>query len=98
MSEQKQVMALNPARKGNMGRINSLQSLAVYDRLIAQPWLKGVVEQIRGEKPMAGVGKGGTEEAVALQSHPLCPLQEQPPLAGGCRPRELPVSNHGGCG
>ena len=55
MSEQKQVMALNPARKGNMGRINSLQPLAVYDQLIAQPWLKGLVEQIRGEKPMAGV-------------------------------------------
>ena len=55
MSEQKQVMALNPARKGNMGRINSLQSLAVYDQLIAQPWLKGLVEQIRGEKLMAGV-------------------------------------------
>ena len=55
MSEQKQVMALNPARKGNMGRINSLQPLAVYDQMIAQPWLKGLVEQIRGEKPMAGV-------------------------------------------
>ena len=48
-------MALNPARKGNMGRINSLQPLAVYDQLIAQPWLKGLVKQIRGEKPMAGV-------------------------------------------
>ena len=48
-------MALNPARKGNMGRINSSQPLAVYDQLIAQPWLKGLVEQIRGEKPMAGV-------------------------------------------
>ena len=50
-----QVMALNPARKGNMGRINSSQPLAVYDQLIAQPWLKGLVEQIRGEKPIAGV-------------------------------------------
>ena len=50
-----QVMALNPARKGNMGRINSSQPLAVYDQLIAQPWLKGVIEQIRGEKPIAGV-------------------------------------------
>ena len=48
-------MALNPARKGNMGRINSSQPLAVYDQLIAQPWLKGVIEQIRGEKPIAGV-------------------------------------------
>ena len=64
MSEQKQVMALNPARKGNMGRINSLQSLAVYDRLIAQPWLKGVVEQIRGEKPMAGVDAANLKAAA----------------------------------
>ena len=57
-------MALNPARKGNMGRINSLQSLAVYDRLIAQPWLKGVVEQIRGEKPMAGVDAANLKAAA----------------------------------
>ena len=64
MSEQKQVMALNPARKGNMGRINSSQSLAVYDRLIAQPWLKGVVEQIRGEKPMAGVDAANLKAAA----------------------------------
>ena len=64
MSEQKQVMALNPARKGNMGRINSLQPLAVYDQLIAQPWLKGLVEQIRGEKPMAGVD-AANEKAAA---------------------------------
>ena len=64
MSEQKQVMALNPARKGNMGRINSLQSLAVYDQLIAQPWLKGLVEQIRGEKPMAGVDAANGKAAA----------------------------------
>ena len=64
MSEQKQVMALNPARKGNMGRINSLQPLAVYDQLIAQPWLKGLVEQIRGEKPMAGVDAANQKAAA----------------------------------
>ena len=64
MSEQKQVMALNPARKGNMGRINSLQPLAVYDQLIAQPWLKGLVEQIRGEKPMAGVDAANGKAAA----------------------------------
>ena len=56
-------MALNPARKGNMGRINSSQPLAVYDQLIAQPWLKGVIEQIRGEKPIAGVNASGTSNA-----------------------------------
>ena len=56
-------MALNPARKGNMGRINSSQPLAVYDQLIAQPWLKGVIEQIRGEKPIAGVDAHNTQDA-----------------------------------
>ena len=58
-----QVMALNPARKGNMGRINSSQPLAVYDQLIAQPWLKGVIEQIRGEKPIAGVNAQNAQDA-----------------------------------
>ena len=51
-------MALNPARKGNMGRLNSSQPLTVYDSLTAQNWLKGVIEQIRGEKPITGVGDG----------------------------------------
>ena len=48
-------MALNPARKGNMGRLNSSQPLYVYDTLIVQPWLKGVIAQIRGEKAIPGV-------------------------------------------
>ena len=48
-------MALNPARRGNMGRLNSSQPLTVYDSLTAQSWLKGVIEQIRGEKPITGV-------------------------------------------
>ena len=56
-------MALNPARKGNMGRINSSQPLAVYDQLIAQPWLKGVIEQIRGEKPIAGMNAQDAQDA-----------------------------------
>ena len=58
-----QVMALNPARKGNMGRLNSSQPLYVYDTLIAQPWLKGVIAQIRGEKAIPGVD-AGDEKAV----------------------------------
>ena len=56
-------MALNPARRGNMGRLNSSQPLTVYDSLIAQNWLKGVIEQIRGEKPITGVD-AGDEKAV----------------------------------
>lgn len=51
-------MALNPARRGNMGRLNSSQPLTVYDSLTAQNWLKGVIEQIRGEKPITGVDDG----------------------------------------
>ena len=56
-------MALNPARKGNMGSLNSSQPLYVYDTLIAQPWLKGVIAQIRGEKAIPGVD-AGDEKAV----------------------------------
>ena len=58
-----QVMALNPARRGNMGKLNSSQPLTVYDSLTAQSWLKGVIEQIRGEKPISG-GDAGDEKAV----------------------------------
>ena len=63
MAIKQQVMALNPARKGNMGRLNSSQPLYVYDTLIAQPWLKGVIVQIRGEKAIPGVD-AGDEKAV----------------------------------
>ena len=63
MAIKQQVMALNPARKGNMGRLNSSQPLYVYDTLIAQPWLKGMIAQIRGEKAIPGVD-AGDEKAV----------------------------------
>ena len=63
MAIKQQVMALNPARKGNMGRLNSSQPLTVYDSLTAQNWLKGVIEQIRGEKPISGAD-AGDEKAV----------------------------------
>ena len=63
MAIKQQVMALNPARKGNMGRLNSSQPLYVYDTLIAQPWWKGVIAQIRGEKAIPGVD-AGDEKAV----------------------------------
>ena len=56
-------MALNPARKGNMGRLSSSQPLYIYDTLIAQPWLKGVIAQIRGEKAIPGVD-ASDEKAV----------------------------------
>ena len=74
-------MALNPARKGNMGRINSSQPLAVYDQLIAQPWLKGVIGQIRGEKPIAGVNaldvSNASDEKNAQNEKALAKAREE---------------------
>ena len=74
-------MALNPARKGNMGRINSSQPLAVYDQLIAQPWLKGVIGQIRGEKPIAGVNaqdvSNASDEKNAQDEKALAKAREE---------------------
>ncbi len=40
-------IAMNPQRGGNKGSASCLP-LAEYDRLIAQPWLHDMVEQIRG--------------------------------------------------
>ena len=69
-------MALNPARRSNMGRLNSSQPLTVYDSLTAQNWLKGVIEQIRGEKPITGVGDGdGTAVKKAREA-----LKKQLPI------------------
>ena len=69
-------MALNPARKGNMGRLNSSQPLTVYDSLTVQNWLKGVIEQIRGEKPITGVDDGdGTAVKKAREA-----LKKQLPI------------------
>ena len=69
-------MALNPARKGNMGRLNSSQPLTVYDSLIAQNWLKGVIEQIRGEKAISGVDAG--DEKVVKKAREA--LKKQLPI------------------
>ena len=69
-------MALNPARRGNMGRLNSSQPLTVYDSLTAQRWLKGVIEQIRGEKPITGMDEGdGTAVKKAREA-----LKKQLPI------------------
>ena len=67
-----QVMALNSARKGNMGRLNSYQPLYVYDTLIAQPWLKGVIAQIRGEKAIPGVDAGDEKAVKKAKRQAFC--------------------------
>ena len=54
MTETQHVIALNPYRKGNKGKVFS-NSMAVYDKVIASPEIKKMIQQIRGELPIDGV-------------------------------------------
>uniref|UniRef100_UPI004027B3BE hypothetical protein n=1 Tax=Segatella copri TaxID=165179 RepID=UPI004027B3BE len=50
MTETQHVIALNPYRKGNKGKVFS-NSMAVYDKVIASPEIRKMIQQIRGELP-----------------------------------------------
>ena len=54
MTETQHVIALNPYRKGNKGKVFS-NSLAVYDKVIASPETRKMIQQIRGELPIPKV-------------------------------------------
>ena len=54
MRETQHVIALNPYRKGNKGKVFS-NSLAVYDKVIASPEIRKMIRQIRGELPIPKV-------------------------------------------
>ena len=54
MTETQHVIALNPYRKGNKGKVFS-NSLAVYDKVIASPEIRKMIRQIRGELPIPKV-------------------------------------------
>ena len=54
MTETQHVIALNPYRKGNKGKVFS-NSMAVYDKVIASPEIRKMIQQIRGELPIDGV-------------------------------------------
>jgi hypothetical protein len=62
MTETQHVIALNPYRKGNKGKVFS-NSLAVYDKVIASPEIKKMIQQIRGELPIPKVD-ANDEKAV----------------------------------
>lgn len=62
MTETQHVIALNPYRKGNKGKVFS-NSLAVYDKVIASPEIKKMIQQIRGELPIPKVN-ANDEKAV----------------------------------
>ena len=54
MTETQHVIALNPYRKGNKGKVFS-NSMAVYDKVIASPEIRKMIQQIRGELPIPKV-------------------------------------------
>ena len=62
MTETQHVIALNPYRKGNKGKVFS-NSLAVYDKVIASPEIRKMIQQIRGELPIPKVD-ANDEKAV----------------------------------
>lgn len=62
MTETQHVIALNPYRKGNKGKVFS-NSMAVYDKVIASSEIKKMIQQIRGELPIPKVN-ANDEKAV----------------------------------
>ena len=62
MTETQHVIALNPYRKGNKGKVFT-NSLAVYDKVIASPEIRKMIQQIRGELPIPKVN-ANDEKAV----------------------------------
>ena len=62
MTETQHVIALNPYRKGNKGKVFS-NSMAVYDKVIASPEIRKMIQQIRGELPIPKVN-ANDEKAV----------------------------------
>ena len=66
MTETQHVIALNPYRKGNKGKVFS-NSLAVYDKVIASPEIKKMIQQIRGELPIPKVNANDAEAVKKAQ-------------------------------
>ena len=62
MTETQHVIALNPYRKGNKGKVFS-NSMAMYDKVIASPEIRKMIQQIRGELPIPKVD-ANDEKAV----------------------------------
>ena len=66
MTETQHVIALNPYRKGNKGKVFS-NSLATYDKVIASPEIKKMIQQIRGELPIPKVNANDAEAVKKAQ-------------------------------
>ena len=66
MTETQHVIALNPYRKGNKGKVFS-NSMAVYDKVIASPEIKKMIQQIRGELPIPKVNANDAQAVKKAQ-------------------------------
>ena len=66
MTETQHVIALNPYRKGNKGKVFS-NSMAVYDKVIASPEIRKMIQQIRGELPIPKVNANDGEAVKKAQ-------------------------------
>ena len=66
MTETQHVIALNPYRKGNKGKVFS-NSLAVYDKVIASPEIRKMIQQIRGELPIPKVDANDAQAVKKAQ-------------------------------
>ena len=66
MTETQHVIALNPYRKGNKGKVFS-NSPAVYDKVIASPEIRKMIQQIRGELPIPKVNANDAEAVKKAQ-------------------------------
>lgn len=66
MTGTQHVIALNPYRKGNKGKVFS-NSMAVYDKVIASPEIRKMIQQIRGELPIPKVDANDAEAVKKAQ-------------------------------
>ena len=66
MTETQHVIALNPYRKGNKGKVFS-NSMAVYDKVIASPEIRKMIQQIRGELPIPKVNANDAQAVKKAQ-------------------------------
>ncbi len=66
MTETQHVIALNPYRKGNKGKVFS-NSMAVYDKVIASPEIRKMIQQVRGELPIPKVNANDAEAVKKAQ-------------------------------
>ena len=62
------VVAINPYRKGNKGKVFSY-NIDTYDKVIGSKEIKKMIQQIRGELPIDGVDLNDMLHKKSLNIH-----------------------------